>query len=295
MSKVFEFNGRPFLLKADKVLKSEKRIYELLAQSKHMISYPYEVETTTGERITSWRSLSDQEVCALHDESDNRPLVDRVSWEGTSDYFIREYGVPAVVKRIAPVAHLVFQCSIIDEYMAASTYAMPMPIEDYVYLTRWVMNSPDYDVKVLQKTRPDLYARITDNRRLPRIVQSSSLILLTSAEQIASKLAASQESEGDEVYDCEHEDGSLSHICMEVTDYEIILRAQTATIDDIENNGLLFIKNTDKFKMCTGAYTPTSLMRAIGTMYSGLEADLKHIAEYCNRERIDYELQVDES
>lgn len=290
---IFEFSGRQFLLKAEKISKAEKQIYELITANKSLISYPYEVETSNGEHITAWRPLSDEDVRILLNEKDNRPLADRLNWEGASDFFIREYGVPATVKRIAPVAHLPFLCSIVDEHMTTSTYGMPLSVEDYVYLVRWVMDNPCYDIKGLQKTRPALYERITNEERLPRALQETSIILLTSAEQTVCKLG-DFEPDGDEVYAMEHEDGSMSHICAQVSgDNTIVLSAETATKDDIESHGLLVITDAETFMRRTGAYTTESLLRTIGTMYHGLDVDLRHIANYCDRERIEYIIKKD--
>lgn len=287
---IFEFNGRPFLLKTEKISKAERRIYELITADKFMISYPYEVKTEGGIRLTSFRNLNDDEVRTLLDENDSRPLVDRVDWEGCSDYFMREYGTTVTVKRIAPVAHLTFQCSIIDEYMTASTYAMPLLLEDHVYLTQWIMERADYNIKDLKKTRPDLYARITNKDRRPRKLQPTSILLLTSAEQNVCNLS-DLEPECDEVYALNHEDGSMSHICAEVTENnEIIVHAETATINDIENGGLLAITDAEKFKMHTGAYMPESILRTIGCMYHGLETKLNHIARYCKHNKIEYDM-----
>lgn len=44
---VFEFNNRPFLLKANKVSKREQQIYNLLTDSQ-LLAYPYEVEIQKG-------------------------------------------------------------------------------------------------------------------------------------------------------------------------------------------------------------------------------------------------------
>lgn len=285
---VFEFNGRPFLLKADKLSKAERRIYELLAQNDTLMSYPCEMEGPDGERVMYWRHLSADEVRALLDDKDERPLVERVGWDGIADDSIMEYGAPMTPKRIAPVAHLPFLCSIIDEHMTASTYTLPMSVEDHVYLVRRVMDHPDYDVKELLKTRPDLYARITDDRRLPRPLQDTSLVLLTSAEQMVCRLRTFKP-DGDEVYAVDGEDGSMSHICAEVNaDNEIVLSAEAASEQNIENHGLLTITDAETFKRRTGAYTAGSILRAIGTMYRGLDTDLKHIAAYCDREKIEY-------
>lgn len=288
---IFEFNNRPFLLKADRISKRDRRIYDLLTENKFLIGYPCEVETAGGERITLLQPLSDEDVRALFNEKDSRPVIDRISWDEFQESFILEYGTTAVVKRVAAIAYQPLQCSIIDENMEANTYVVPLPLEDIVYLINWIMDKPYYCIIDLKKTRPDLYARLTDKKRLPRKLQPTSVVLLTGAELIVCKLTDC-ETVGYEVYAENDKDGNMSHVCVQVNaDNEIVLVSETATKNDIKSNGLLVITNGELFRRRTGAYMASSILRAIGTMYHGLDTDLNHFAGYCDRKKIEYILK----
>lgn len=249
---VFEFNNRPFLLKADSLTKREKQLCELITQNEYLIGYPYESESPKGKRLTQLRYLSSDDVRALLDPNDKRPLLDRVCWDGFIDASIQEFGVPLTPVRIAPIAHLPFRCSIVDEYMTATTYGFSLSIEDHLYLTQMVMDNPNYDIRTQKKTRPDLYARITKCEQCPRKLQPTSMILLTSAEQTVCKLKG-HEYGGDESYTIEGKDGSISHICVNVEkDSTIVLSSETIKGCDIENNGELVITETEIFSMRVG-------------------------------------------
>lgn len=289
---VFEFNNRPFLLKATKVSKIEQQIYDMLSDSL-LIAYPYEVETPKGERLTNWRHLTIEEVKTLLDEKDKRPLVDRIDWEGTSEYFIQVYGTPAEVKRVAPVAHIPFTCTLVDEYMYASSYHFPLPIEDYVFLVQWVHDNPYmYNVKDLESLRPDIYKRIMNKDRHPHQIQESSIILLTSAEQIAAKLIPFEQ-ERDEAYAYNDEFGLMTHLTAEVFEDKIEINEQIATTLDIEDKAMLVINDIDKFCYSIGAFLFDSIKRAIATMYSGKVASLKYLMKFLDEKKIKYVLATE--
>ena len=289
---VFEFNNRPFLLKANKVSKREQQIYNLLTDSQ-LLAYPYEVETQKGVRQTNWRHFTIDEVRTLLDENDKRTLVDRIDWEETSKLFIQEYGTLAEVKRVAPIAHLPFTCTLVDEDMFASSYHFHLPIEDYVFLVQWVQdNSYMYNVKDLESLRPDIYKRITNEDILPHQVQSSSVILLTSAEQIAAKLIPFEQ-ERDEAYAYNDEFGLMTHLTAEVFEDKIEINEQIATTLDILDTAMLVVNDIDKFCYSIGAFMFDSIKRAIATMYSGKKASLKYLVKFLDERNIKYVLTIE--
>ena len=289
---VFEFNNRPFLLKANKVSKREQQIYNLLTDSQ-LLAYPYEVEIQKGVRQTNWRHFTIDEVRTLLDENDKRTLVDRIDWEETSKLFIQEYGTLAEVKRVAPIAHLPFTCTLVDEDMFASSYHFHLPIEDYVFLVQWVQdNSYMYNVKDLESLRPDIYKRITNEDILPHQVQSSSVILLTSAEQIAAKLIPFEQ-ERDEAYAYNDEFGLMTHLTAEVFEDKIEINEQIATTLDILDTAMLVVNDIDKFCYSIGAFMFDSIKRAIATMYSGKKASLKYLVKFLYERNIKYVLTIE--
>lgn len=286
---VFVFNNSPFLLKADRVSKREQRIYDLLSDSP-LLSYPYEVETPKGERQTNWRHLSSEEVKALLLVDDKRPLVERIDWDGMSDYFIQQYGTPVEVKRIAPIAHLPFICALVDEDMFASAYQFPLSVEDYAFLVQWVQDSfGQYNVKELELVRPDIYKRITNEERLPRQVQGSSVILLTSAECIASKLTTFEQ-ERDEAYAFNDEYGLMTHLAIEVFEDKVEINEQIATTLDIEDKAMLVINDVAGFCNSIGAFAFDSIKKAITAMHRGKKASLKYLVKFLDEKKIKYVL-----
>lgn len=79
---IYTFNGRPFCLKNEHLLQREQRIFEQLVKDfDERIVYPYELETADGQRVTCWRHLTVEEVAALLDQSDERPLGPACSLE----------------------------------------------------------------------------------------------------------------------------------------------------------------------------------------------------------------------
>lgn len=287
---VFVFNNRPFLLKADRVSKREQRIYDMLSDSQ-LLFYPYEVLAAKGERLTNWRHLSSEEVKILLQAEDKRPLVERIEWDGASEYFIQQYGAPVVVKRIAPIAHLPFICTLVNEDFFASSYHFLLPIEDYAFLVQWVQdNSYLYNVKDLEKVRPGIYKRIANSERLPRQVQGSSVILLTSAEYIASQLTPFEQ-ERDEAYAYNDEFGLMTHLAIEVFEDKIEINEQIATTLDIVDKAMLVISDIEKFCNSIGGFMVDSIKRAIATMYSGKKASLNYLVKFLDEKKVKYVLK----
>lgn len=292
---IFEINGRQFLLKADKLWKRDKQILELLAQDKEKLFYPCEMMTENGEHSTTFQPLTDEEVSALLNKDDNRPLVERIDWTETEKFFAEEEGETVTVTRVAPVAHAPLTCHLVDGQMTVTPYNLMVTVDEYVRLVHFVMENEDYDVRNLQQTAPELYAKLTDNRRLSRPIQEDSLILLTSVEDTACHLPDAPDADGDVVYHFEHED-RMSEICVDVTTCHINIWSQTAWKDfneeigdDMEeSNDLIIEEDIRWFCLRVGAILPASVKRAVGKMYEGLDADLQHIAEFCDQNKIGY-------
>lgn len=148
----YNFNGRLFCVKREHLLQREQRIYDLLVEDyDERIVYPYEVETSDGSLATRWRHLITDEVTALLDKSDERPLVQRVDW---SDEIGDEN---LTVKRIAPMAHFTLTCTLLDEGMQVMPFDVYLPVEDFVALMLRIMDSPSYGLFNLQMQHPVTY------------------------------------------------------------------------------------------------------------------------------------------
>lgn len=292
---IFESNGRQFLLKAEKLWYRDKQILEVLAQDKEQLFYPCEVVTADGERCTVSQPLSDEDVRALLDKDDSRPLVERIDWTETETFFAEEEGTTVTVTRVSPTAHVPLTCHLVDGPMNVAAYNLMVTVDEYVRLVRFVTDDPTYDVRLLQRTAPELYAKLTDSHRLPRPIQASTLVLLTSVEDTASRLPGEPEEECDAVYEYDQED-HVSQICMDVTQNRVFLWTDTMWNgyyrvggDDMEqSNDLIIEEDFQLFCLRVGAILPASLMRAVGKLYEGFDADLRHIADFCDRNKIGY-------
>lgn len=299
---IFESNGRQFLLKAEKLWYRDKQILELLAQDKEQLFYPCEVVTADEERCTVSQPLSDEDVRALLNKDDSRPLVERIDWTETEAFFAEEEGTTVTVRRVSPTAHVPLTCHLVDGPMNVAAYILMVTVDEYVRLVRFVTDDPTYDVRLLQRTAPGLYAKLTDPRRLPRPIQAGTLVLLTSAEDTAFRLPDASEADCDTEYEyCDtvyyyDQEDRESQICMNVTKNRVFLWTDTmwngyyrvGSDDMAQSNDLIIEEDFRRFCLRVGAVLPDSLMRAVGKLYEGLDADLRHIAEFCDRNKIGY-------
>lgn len=287
--KVFEFNNRPFLLKSEYISKRDKQTYNLLAEN-HDLYYPYEVVMATGERVTKWCSLTSDDVRTLLNTEDTRPQIERLEWSRILESTLQSDS-PVEVKRVAPVAHILFRCTLVDKNMYASSYNFMLSAEDVVYLVGWVMDHEyGYDIEDLRKSRVDLHERITDTTKLPDEKSESSVILLTTAEKLASMLMPECE-EGGSLYDTTDEFGLGHLLTLSTSKSRVEVQKSILTTLQLEHTACLVINEVESFKSAIGAYQFESLHKALNAMYAGKTASLKLLTEFLDKTGIDYVLE----
>lgn len=286
--KVFELNGRPFLLKEDVLSTRKKKIYELLTKDDDCnLLYPYQIETKSGEKITVWRSLSTEEVRDLLDKSDKRPLVDTIYWNEKLVHFVHEYGKDVTVKQIALVAHKPFVYSMVDGNMSVTCCRTMLSLEDYSSLIQFVMNDVEnYDIRQLQEIRPDLYQRLIAH--CPHPLQPSTMIFLYDAEKIVSQLLDFG-TDGDEICS-EEKDDVLTHIVAQVCEDSILMMEESVENNDIDNKMGLLIEEICSFMSFFGVHTSAGIMRIIYMMYQGKKVSLSTLANFMDEHKLKYKL-----
>lgn len=271
---ILEFNKRPLLLKADKVSKRDKQILSLLIKEED-IYYPYEVEMSDGECVTKWRTLTPEEAQLLLDNKDTRPLVERLAWGCISDY-TQNHDNSIAVKRIAPIAHLLFRCTLVDEDMYVSSYNVMLSFEDIMYLVEWVLDHEfGYSNNDLKNLRPELYKRITAKEKLPKEINNTSVLLLTTAECIARKMMP-ERNDGDRLYESTDESGVGHFLTLSMNSDEIEIEESILATEFPECTAC-FVADTECFCSFIGAYLWDSLHNALNAMYSGKDATLGHL------------------
>lgn len=287
--KVFEFNNRPFLLKSGNVSKRDCQTYNLLAEN-HDLYYPYEVETVTGERVTKWCSLTSEDVRILLDTEDTRPQTERLEWSNILESKPQADSL-VEVKRVAPVAHILFRCTLVDKDMLASSYSFMLSAEDVVYLVEWVMDHEyGYDIEDLKKSRADLYERITGRAKLPGEMSASPVILLTTAEKLASMLMP-ECNEGGSLYDTTDKFGLGHLLTLSIDKTCVEIQKSVLTTLQLEHTSRLVIKEVERFKSAIGAYLFESLHKALNTMYAGKTASLIPLTVFLDKVGVDYVLE----
>lgn len=286
---VFEFNNRPFLLKSGNVSKRDRQTYNLLAENQDLY-YPYEVVMATGERVTKWCSLTSDDVRTLLDTEDTRPQIERLEWSRILESMPQSDSL-VKVKRVAPVAHILFRCTLVDKNMYASSYNFMLTAEDVVYLVGWVMDHEyGYDIEDLKKSRTDLYERITDTTKLPGEKSESSVILLTTAEKLASMLMPECE-EGGSLYDTTDEFGLGHLLTLSTSKSRVEVQKSILTTLQLEHTACLVINEVESFKSVIGAYVYPSINKTLNTMYIGKAASLRHLINFLDSTDINYVLE----
>lgn len=287
--KVFEFNNRPFLLKSEYISKRDKQTYNLLAENQDLY-YPYEVVMATGERVTKWCSLTSDDVRTLLDTEDTRTQIERLEWSRILESTLQSDS-PVEVKRVAPIAHILFRCTLVDKNMYASSYSFMLSVEDVVYLVGWIKDHEyGYDIEYLKKTRADLYERITGRTKFTDEKSDSSIILLTTAELLVAKLASDCE-EGGSLYDTTDEFGLGHLLTLSIDKTCVEIQKSILTTLQLEHTSRLVIKDVESFKSAIGAYQFESLHKALNAMYTGKTASLKPLTEFLDKAGIDYVIE----
>ena len=177
---IYNFNGRPFCLKRDDLIQREQRIFEQLVKDyDERIVYPYELETADGDLVTRWRHLTADEVGTLLDRSDECPLAQRLDWD---EQYSQIDGKAATVKRIAPVAHFIMTCTLLDQGLQIVPFDVYLTVEDFVSLMLRIKDRSSYGMNDLSMLHPMTYQRIID--KCPQPVSDTARIIFTTAHEI---------------------------------------------------------------------------------------------------------------
>ena len=277
------FNGRPFCLKNEHLLQREQRIYDLLVKDfDERIVYPYELETVDGKRATRWRHLTADEVTALLDKCDERPLVQRVDWNDLlNDKTI-------IVKRIAPAPHFTLTCTLLDENQQVIPFDVYLPVEDFVALMLRIKDRTSYGMNELKMLHPLTYQRIMD--KCPQPVSSTGRIVLSTTQEILAQSKGFGEA-GDEVSFKENGKGCICHVVATISEQCVEFYEETA--EDMDINPIAEITVDDVPALChaLGVFTATGLQQALETVLKGSDGTLAPIKTFLTDQDITYALK----
>lgn len=277
------FNGRPFCLKNEHLLQREQRIYDLLVKDyDERIVYPYELETADGRLATRWCHLTADDVAALLDGSDERPMVQRVDWSNEND------GEVMTVKRIAPAAHFTLTCTLLDEGMRVLPFDVYLTMEDFVALMLRIMDRASYGMNDLETLHPATHQRIMD--KCPEPVGKNSLIVLSTAQEIRARSKGFGEA-GDEVSIKETGKDSICHVVATISEKCVEFYEETA--EDFDINPIAEITVADVPALCRalGTYNADGLLHALETVLKGSDGTLAPIKAFLTDHDIKYALK----
>lgn len=283
MMTTYIFNGRPFCLKNEHLLQREQRIYDLLVKDfDERIVYPYELETVDGKRATRWRHLTADEVTALLDKGDERPLVQRVDWNDLlNDKTI-------IVKRIAPAAHFTLTCTLLDENQQVIPFDVYLPVEDFVALMLRIKDRTSYGMNELKMLHPLTYQRIMD--KCPQPVSTTGRIVLSTTQEILAQSKGFGKA-GDEVSFKENGKGCICHVVATIS--EQCVEFYEETTEDMDINPIAEITVGDVPALChaLGVFTATGLQQALETVLKGSDGTLAPIKTFLTDQDITYALK----
>ncbi len=283
---IYKFNGRPFCLKNEHLLQREQRIFEQLVKDfDERIVYPYELETADGQRVTCWRHLTIEEVAALLDQSDERPLVQRVTW---SDLCTLIDGQNATVKRIAPAAHFTLSCTLLDEGLQVVPFDVYLPIEDFVALMLRIKDSPYYGMFNLQMQHPVTYQRIMD--KCPQSMSKNGRIVFSTAQEILVRSKGFGEA-GDEVSSKETGKNHIYHVVATISEKCVEFYEETA--EDFDINPIAEITVADVPTLCRalGVYYADGLLQALEAVLKSSDGTLAPIKAFLTDHDITFTLK----
>ena len=279
----YNFNGRPFCLKNEHLMQREQRIYEgLVKDFDERIVYPYELENTDGRRVTRWRHLTADEVTALLDSNDERPLIERVDWSDQID------SAAMTVKRIAPAAHFKLTCTLLDKGLLVIPFDVYLPIEDFVALMLRVKDSSTYGMNNLESMHPVTYQRIMD--KCPQAVSTTGIIVFSTVQEI---LAQSKGfgTAGDEVSVWDNGKGYICHVVATIS--EKCVEFYQESTEDFDINPIAEITVDDVAALChlVGAYNADGLFDALEAMLKGSDGTLAPIKAFLTEHGITFSLK----
>lgn len=275
MMTTYNFNGRLFCLKRDDLIQREQRIFEQLVKDfDERIVYPYELETADGDLVTRWRHLTAEEVAALLDSNDERPLAQRLDWD--KQYSLID-GKAATVKRIAPVAHFIMTCTLLDQGMQVVPFDVYLPIEDFVSLMLRIKDNASYGMTNLSMLHPMIYQRIMVKCPLP--VSDTARIIFTTAHEILARSKGFGEA-GDEISFKQDDKGNLVHVVASIDEKHVEFFEETAIDFDINPVAEVTVVDVPALCCALGVYTADGLLLALEVVFKGSDGTLVPIKSF---------------
>ena len=284
---IYNFNGRPFCLRRDNLIQREQRIFELLVKDyDERIVYPYELEAANGNLATRWRHLTADEVQTLLDENDERPLPQRLVW---SDQYCQIDGTTATVTRIAPMAHFILSCTLLDQGLQIVPFDIYLPIEDFVSLMLRIKDNPSYGMKDLNNLHPVTYQRIMN--KCPQPVSDTGHIILTTAHEILAQSKGFGEA-GDEISLKQDDNGDLCHVVASIDEKHVEFYEETAIDFDINPVAEITVADVQALCRALGVSTADDLLLALETVFKGSDGTLAPIKAFLNDQGIPFTVKV---
>lgn len=283
---IYNFNGRPFCLKRDDLIQREQRIFEQLVKDyDERIVYPYELETADGDLVTRWRHLTADEVDTLLDRSDERPLAQRLDW---GDQYSQIDGQAATVKRIAPVAHFIMTCTLLDQGLQIVPFDVYLTMEDFVSLMLRIKDNASYGMNDLSMLHPMTYQRIID--KCPQPVSDTARIIFTTAHEILAQSKGFGEA-GDEISMKQDDNSDLSHVVASIDEKHVEFYEETAIDFDINPVAEVTVVGVQALCRALGVYTADDLLQALEVVFKGSDGTLAPIKAFLTDQSIPFTIK----
>ncbi len=284
--KTYDFNGRLFYLKNNHLLQREQRIFEQLVKDyDERIVYPYELETADGRLVTRWRHLTADEVAALLDNSDDRPLFQRVAW---SDLHTQIDGQNATVKRIAPMAHFTVTCTLLDKGMQVIPFDVNLPIGDFVALMLRIKDRASYGMNELEMHHPITYQRIMD--KCPQPASPTGRILLSTTQEILAQSKGFGKA-GDEVSFKENGKDSICHVVATISEKCVEFYEESAEDFDINPIADITVQDVPALCRALGVYNADGMLQALEAVLKDSDGTLAPIKAFLTDHDIAFTLK----
>lgn len=283
---IYNFNGRPFCLKRDDLMQREQRIFEQLVKDyDERIVYPYEVETADGDLVTRWRHLTADEVTALLDRGDERPLAQRLDWD---EQYSQIDGKAATVKRIAPVAHFIMTCTLLDQGPKVVPFDVYLTMEDFVSLMLRIKDNSSYGMSNLSMLHPKIYQRIMD--KCPQPVSDTARIIFTTAHEILAQSKGFGDA-GDEISIKQEDNGDLCHVVASIDGKRVEFYEETAIDFDINPVAEVTVEDVPTLCRALGVYTADDLLLALEVVFKGSDGTLIPIKAFLTDQSIPFTIK----
>ena len=283
---IYNSNGRPFCLKREDLIQREQRIFELLVKDyDERIVYPYELETADGDTVTRWRHLTADEVATLLDRSDDRPLAQRLDW---GEQYSQIDGKAAIVNRIAPVAHFIFTCTLLDQGLQIVPFDVYLTVEDFVSLMLRIMDRSSYGMKELSMLHPMTYQRIID--RCPQPLSDTGCIFFTTAHEILARTKGFGEA-GDEISIKQDDNGNLCHVVATIDEKHVEFFEETAIDFDINPVAEVTVVDVQALGHALGVHNAEDLLLALEVVFKGSDGTLTPIKAFLTDQDIPFTIK----